>query len=128
MAAPARWGILSLAIIGLLLVAAPEAEEQRGAAPPPPERSPLPRARTSEEAAYYLKLAEYRRARKAFEREAGAYWDLIAEKRTLRRKKRAEGHAIGLDHYVLDQPPVYRGPREPVMPASLRKQRPPKPA
>jgi hypothetical protein len=67
-------------------------------------------------AEYRRLLEEYQAARAAFEAEAGAYWNSIAEKRRGRNAKRREHLAIGLDDYVLTQPPVYAGPKRPVNP------------
>src|SRR5580692_1816309 len=67
-------------------------------------------------AEYRRLLREYQEARTAFEEEAGAYWNSIAEKRRGRNAKRREHLAIGLDDYVLTQPPVYSGPKRPVNP------------
>jgi hypothetical protein len=66
---------------------------------------------------YRRKLAEYQAARSAFDAEAGEYWTAITEKRRERNAARREGRAITLDHYVLDQPPVYSGPKRPVDPS-----------
>jgi hypothetical protein len=76
----------------------------------------LAQAASPEVADYRRKLQEYQQARAAFEEEAGAYWNAIAEKRRLRSAKRREHLAIGLDDYVLTQPPVYTGPKRPVNP------------
>ena len=65
---------------------------------------------------YRRKLKQYLDAREAFEQEAGAYWNAIAEKRRGRSAKRREHQAIALDDYVLTQPPVYAGPKRPVNP------------
>ena len=65
---------------------------------------------------YRRKLKQYLEAREAFEQEAGAYWNAIAEKRRGRNAKRREHQAIALDDYVLTQPPVYDGPKRPVNP------------
>jgi len=67
-------------------------------------------------AAYRRKLAEYQEARAAFDQEAGAYWNAIAEKRKLRFAKRREGRPITLDDYVLAQAPLYDGPKRPANP------------
>jgi hypothetical protein len=67
-------------------------------------------------AEYRRKLGEYQQARAAFEQEAGAYWNSIAEKRRGRNARRREHQAIGLDDYVLTQPPLYSGPKQPVNP------------
>ena len=65
---------------------------------------------------YRRKLKEYLEARAAFDQEADAYWNSIAEKRRGRNAKRRERQTITLDDYVLTQPPVYAGPRRPVNP------------
>ena len=67
-------------------------------------------------AEYRRLFREYQQARAAFDEEAGAYWSSIAEKRRGRNARRREHLAIGLDDYVLTQPPVYAGPRRPVNP------------
>jgi hypothetical protein len=67
-------------------------------------------------AEYQRKLAEYQAARAAFEDEAGAYWNAIAEKRRGRNAKRRDHQPITLDDYVLTQPPSYSGPKRPVNP------------
>jgi hypothetical protein len=67
-------------------------------------------------AEYHRLLAEYQAARAAFEEQAGAYWNAIAEKRRGRNAKRREHQQITLDDYVLTQPPVYTGPKRPVNP------------
>jgi hypothetical protein len=67
-------------------------------------------------AEYRRKLREYLEAGAAFEAEASAYWSSIAGKRRGRNAKRREHQAIGLDDYVLTQPPVYTGPKRPVNP------------
>ncbi len=66
---------------------------------------------------YRRKLKEYLEARAAFDQEADAYWNSIAEKRRGRNAKRRERQTITLDDYVLTQPPVYAGPRRPVNPS-----------
>jgi hypothetical protein len=65
---------------------------------------------------YRRKLAEYQQARAAFEQDASAYWSSIAEKRRGRNAKRREHLAIGLEDYVLTQPPLYSGPTRPANP------------
>lgn len=69
---------------------------------------------------YRQKLAAYQKARTRFEAEAEAYWSVIAEKRRLRNARRRNGEAIGPDHYVLTQPPIYIGPPKPVDPNAPR--------
>jgi hypothetical protein len=75
-------------------------------------------------AEYRHRLREYQEARAAFEAEASAYWSSIAEKRRGRNAKRREHLAIGLDDYVLTQPPVYTGPKRPVNPEREPEARP----
>jgi hypothetical protein len=67
-------------------------------------------------AEYRGKLKAYQEAHAAFDQQASAYWSEIAEKRRGRNAKRREHMAIGLDDYVLTQPPVYSGPKRPVNP------------
>ena len=75
---------------------------------------------------YRRKLAEYQEARAAFETEASAYWTAISDKRRGRNAKRREHAAIGLDDYVLTQPPVYGGPKRPVNPEPSAPEQPPR--
>lgn len=58
----------------------------------------------------------YLAAREAYNAEAEAYWNAIAEKRRARFAKRRDGQPIALDDYVLAQPPVYDGPKRPIDP------------
>jgi hypothetical protein len=67
-------------------------------------------------AEYRRLLREYQEARAAFDEEAGAYWNSIAEKRRGRNAKRRDHLPIALDDYVLTQPPAYTGPKRPVNP------------
>ena len=55
----------------------------------------------------------YMRARAAFESEASAYWQAVADKRRARFAKRRSGEPVGPADYVLAQPPVYSGPPRP---------------
>jgi hypothetical protein len=64
-------------------------------------------------ASYEARIAAYTRARNAYEAEASAYWNLIADKRRVRFAKRRNHESVGLDDYVLTQPPVYTGPPRP---------------
>src|SRR5258708_22114921 len=68
-------------------------------------------------AEYRRELKEYLEARTAFDQEADAYWNSIAEKRRGRNAKRRERQTITLDDYVLTQPPVYAGPKRPGHPS-----------
>ena len=67
-------------------------------------------------AEYRRLLQDYQAARAAFEQDASAYWSAIAEKRRGRNAKRREHLPITLDDYVLQQPPVYTGPKRPINP------------
>ncbi|MEO6945825.1 MAG: hypothetical protein ABI150_04370 [Nitrobacter sp.] len=62
------------------------------------------------------KLKAYQEARAAFEEDAGAYWNAIADKRRGRNAKRRDHQSVALDDYVLTQPPLYDGPKRPVNP------------
>jgi hypothetical protein len=77
-------------------------------------------------AEYRRKLEEYQEARAAFEEEASAYWNSIAEKRRGRNAKRRDHETIELDDYVLTQPPLYSGPRKPVNPEPPEAPAPPR--
>jgi hypothetical protein len=65
---------------------------------------------------YQARLAQYQAARSAYEAEATAYWDAVGEKRRARNAKRRDHLPIGLDDYVLTQPPIYTGPPRPADP------------
>ncbi|WGR95312.1 YfjI family protein [Bradyrhizobium sp. ISRA443] len=78
-------------------------------------------------AEYRRKLKEYLEARAAFEQEADAYWNAIADKRRTRNAKRRDRVQITLDDYVLEQPPVYQGPKRPVNPAPEEEEERPRP-
>jgi hypothetical protein len=64
-------------------------------------------------ASYEARLAAYTRARNAYEAQASAYWDAVVDKRRTRFAKRRNGEPVGLNDYVLTQPPVYTGPPRP---------------
>ncbi|HEX5213206.1 MAG TPA: hypothetical protein VFW22_15890 [Pseudolabrys sp.] len=65
---------------------------------------------------YQARLAEYLQARQAYDAEAEAYWNAVSEKRRLRNAKRRDRQPIELADYVLNQPPLYSGPRRPIDP------------
>jgi hypothetical protein len=90
-----RSGLTALLTVGLLL-AAPLACAQ--GVPP-----------GAAIADYQAKLAQYQAARAAYEAEAAAYWDTVAAKRRGRNAKRRDHLPIGLEDYVLTQPPLYQG-------------------
>jgi hypothetical protein len=100
---PLNAGLCCLLFAGLA-PAAPSARAQ-GA---PPSAAAI--------ADYQARLAQYQAARGPYEAQASAYWDAIAEKRRGRNAKRRDHLPIGLDDYVLTQPPVYLGPPRPVDP------------
>jgi hypothetical protein len=67
-------------------------------------------------AVYRKKLAAYKKVRGDFDRRVAPYWHRISEKRAERRRKFANNRAVTLDDYVLEQPLLYTGPREPENP------------
>ncbi len=106
-------GYLALA----LLLIAPQAAAIDAATLPATTAGAMAQAASPQAIAEYRrKLKEYLEARAAFDQEADAYWNSIAEKRRGRNAKRRERQTIALDDYVLTQPPVYAGPRRPVNP------------
>ena len=108
-------GCLALA---LLLMAPQQALAMDAAALPAATAGAMAQGASPQAIAEYRrKLGEYQEARAAFEQEASAYWNSIAEKRRGRNAKRRERQAIALDDYVLTQPPVYTGPKRPVNPS-----------
>src|ERR1700726_1101844 len=109
-----RPGYLALA----LLLIAPQAAAMDGRVLPAPTAGAMAQMVSPQAiAGYRVKLREYQEARGAFEEEAGAYWTSIADKRRGRNAKRRREHQpIGLDDYVLTQPPTYTGPKRPVNP------------
>lgn len=67
---------------------------------------------------YRRKLAEYTAVREPFDKQAGAYWAAISDKRKIRNAKRRSGETIVAEDYVLTQPPVYTGPPKPLDPSA----------
>ena len=101
-----------------LLLIAPQAAAIDAATLPAATADAMAQAASPQAIAEYRrKLKEYLEARAAFDQEADAYWNSVAEKRRGRSAKRRERQTIALDDYVLTQPPVYAGPRRPVSPA-----------
>jgi hypothetical protein len=100
-----------------LLLIAPQAAAMDGAAPSAATADAMAQAASPQAIAEYRrKLAQYQEARAVFEEQASAYWNSIADKRRGRNARRREHLAIGLDDYVLTQPPVYTGPPRPQNP------------
>ena len=100
---PSPHSALTCLLVAGLLMAAPHARAQGV-----PSGSAI--------ADYQARLAQYQAAHGAYDTEASAYWDAVAERRRARNAKRRDQMPIGLDDYVLTQPPVYTGPARPVDP------------
>ncbi len=106
-----------------LLAAAPQNVAARNAALPDVVANARAQAASSAAIAdYKRKLAIYQEARAAFEEDAGAYWNAIAEKRRTRNAKRRDRQPVTLEDCVLAQPPVYAGPKRPVNPEPDQKE------
>jgi hypothetical protein len=67
-------------------------------------------------AEYQRQLQAYQQAHGAFEEDASAYWSAVSDKRRIRNVKRRDHVEISPDDYVLEQPPVYSGPKRPINP------------
>jgi hypothetical protein len=76
---------------------------------------------------YRAKLAEYVRARDAYDEIATPYWTSLGKKRSKRLAKLAHGVPLKLNDYVLQQPPQYSGPPEPQNPQAPSSERQPIP-
>ncbi|WP_375786826.1 hypothetical protein ACE10Z_04310 [Bradyrhizobium sp. Pha-3] len=104
--------------VALTLVAStPSVSAGEADALPPSVSNAMAQASPQAIMEYRRKLQEYQAARDAFEQDASAYWSAIADKRRGRNAKRRDRVQISLDDYVLQQPPVYEGPKRPVNPA-----------
>lgn len=108
-----------LLVLAAFFIGAAEARET-DSIPPIPEKKPETFRPIVDDRTYGEKYNAYKQARGRYEKKASAYWDDVSEKRKARRAKIAKGRTIGLDDYVLEQPPVYSGPPEPPRPPSLR--------
>jgi hypothetical protein len=82
-----------------------------GAALPSPAQVAKPDTRIA--ANQSAAIEAYVRARRAYDDEASAYWQSIADKRRARYAKRRNHVTIALEDYVLTQPPIYTGPPRP---------------
>ncbi|MGF6308495.1 hypothetical protein ABIB82_003400 [Bradyrhizobium sp. i1.8.4] len=100
-----------------LAASAPSVSAGEADALPPSVANAMAQASPQAIMEYRRKLQEYQEARDAFEQDASAYWSAIADKRRGRNAKRRDRVQISLDDYVLQQPPVYEGPKRPVNPA-----------
>ena len=107
---------LGFPALALLLMAPQAAAIDAPALPPATAQAMAQAASPQAIAEYRRKLREYQEARAAFEQDADAYWNSIAEKRRGRNAKRRERQDIALNDYVLTQPPAYTGPKRPVNP------------
>jgi hypothetical protein len=99
-----------------LLVGPPALARDLPAMPPGVANAMAQGASPQAIAEYRRKLQEYQEARAAFEADAEAYWSAVAEKRRGRNAKRRSGETITLADYVLEQAPLYDGPKRPVDP------------
>jgi hypothetical protein len=104
-------------LAALLLLTAPPASAIDAAVRSAATLDAMAQAASPAIAEYRRKFREYQEARAAFEEEAGAYWNSIADKRRGRNAKRRDHQPIALDDYVLTHPPVYSGPKRPVNPS-----------
>ncbi|WP_407168466.1 hypothetical protein [Bradyrhizobium sp. ORS 111] len=117
-------GLVALA----LTAAAPSVSANEARALPPATANAMAQAVSPFAIAEYRrKLKEYLEARAAFEQEADAYWNAIADKRRTRNVKRRDRVQVTLDDYVLEQPPIYQGPKRPVNPAPEEEEERPRP-
>ncbi|WP_398475194.1 hypothetical protein [Tardiphaga sp.] len=107
---------VAIALPLAVLLGAPAIAFDPAALPPSVANAMAQGASPQAVAEYRRKLAEYQEARAAFDQDAGAYWAAIAEKRKIRFAKRREGQAVSLNDYVLEQAPLYEGPKRPVNP------------
>lgn len=107
---------LAVALPFAVLIGAPAVARDSVALPPVIANAMAQAASPQAVAEYRRKLAEYQQARAAFDADAGAYWNAIAEKRKIRFAKRREGQAVTLNDYVLEQAPLYDGPKRPINP------------
>ncbi|WP_426439889.1 hypothetical protein [Bradyrhizobium genosp. P] len=118
-------GIVALALIA----GAPSVLARDALTLPPSTANAMAQAASPQAVAEYRrKLQQYQEARAAFDQDASAYWSAIADKRRGRNAKRRDRVQITLDDYVLEQPPVYQGPKRPVNPAPEEEEgKPPRP-
>jgi hypothetical protein len=104
---------------GVLALTLPDAYAADVPAPVPAVRPP---AISMEKLEKYRKdLAAYERAWNAYEKVAVPYWRSVTEKRSRRRTKMANGMRLTAADYVMQQPPVYKGPPKPNDPAKSEK-------
>lgn len=108
---------LLLSVPFAMLLAAPQAQGRDGGALPAGIANAMAQAASPQAIAEYRrKLQEYQEARAACDEDAVPYWKAIADKRRIRNAKRRDRQPIGPDDYVLEQAPLYDGPKRPVNP------------
>jgi hypothetical protein len=112
-------------IVCALLLAPLTAVSESAAAPVAAFEAMAQAATPAAIADYRRKLKAYQEARAAFEEEAGAYWNAIADKRRIRNARRRDHQPVTLEDYVLAQPPLYDGLKQPVNPEP-EEERPPR--
>jgi hypothetical protein len=82
--------------------------------------------------AFRTALAEYQKARAAYDAETAQYWQNIRTQQAARRTKRSNRQPIVESDYVLDHPPEYKGPAAPPIPDFMAEKRlvtpPPRPS
>jgi hypothetical protein len=104
-------GSLPLAACGIAFLTSAQTPDAPAKPTGAPQTAAPPAASNSGED--QRRLAAYQQARRKFDSEAAAYWGAVTDKRRVRRARRREGAEIGLDDYVLTQPPRYTGPPPP---------------
>jgi hypothetical protein len=110
-------GLMALALLALVL-RGPRAVAMDASVLPASTADAMAQAASPQAIAEYRrKLAEYQEIHGAYEQDASAYWQSIADKRRGRNAKRRDHQPIDADDYVLTQPPVYAGPKRPINPA-----------
>src|ERR1700704_5250693 len=83
-----------------LLLIGPQAVAMDAVAPPAATSDAMAQAASPQAIAEYRrKLKEYLEARAAFDQEAGAYWNSIADKRRVRHAKRRDRQSIAVADY-----------------------------
>ena len=114
---PLHFFRVALVPVALLLLAAPAAYALDSAALPAGVADAMAQSASPQAISEYRRrLAEYEEARAAFDAEAKPYWNAISERRKIRNAKRRDRQPITLDDYVLEQAPLYDGPKRPSNP------------
>jgi hypothetical protein len=103
-----RWLLLTIVLLWATAITTAARAETPGTAPDKADG-----AAPADTGDYQRQIAAYQQARQKFDGEAAAYWGVIGQKRRLRQTRRRDGAEVGLDDYVLTQPPLYAGPPPP---------------